>query len=134
MSDDEVCLLQNACDIFVSLHRSEGFGLNIAECMLLEKAVVATGFSGNVDFMTSDSSFLIPYKLVPVGKGDYPYGEVQYWAEPSHEAAVETLRSIASNYGQTDERRSNAKHRIEKEFSLHSVGERMANRLRSVSN
>lgn len=129
MTDEDVCLLQNACDVFVSLHRSEGFGLNIAESMLLGKVVVATGFSGNTDFMTNDNSYLIPCSMVPVRQGDYPYGEGQYWAEPSHEAAVETLRFIASNFGKTAEMRRNAQRHIANEFSIHAVGRRMSSRL-----
>ena len=55
--------LINACDCYVSLHRSEGFGLTMAEAMLMEKPVIATGYSGNLDFMTHENSFLCGYKL-----------------------------------------------------------------------
>ena len=89
---EQVVLLQNACDVFLSLHRSEGYGLNIAECMAVGKLAIATNFSGNVDFMNSGNSLPIPYSMKPVQPGEYLLGEGQWWAEPDHEAAVEALR------------------------------------------
>lgn len=86
--------LQAAADAFVSLHRAEGFGLNIAESMALRKAVIATGFSGNLDFMNERNSLLVPWTMVGVGRGDYPNGAGQWWAEPDHEAAVAALRTV----------------------------------------
>src|SRR6476469_7508588 len=50
-------------DCFVSLHRSEGFGLGLAEAMLMAKPAIATGYSGNLDFMNRDNSLLVDYEL-----------------------------------------------------------------------
>ncbi|PNS09203.1 Glycosyl transferases group 1 [Lysobacter silvestris] len=72
--------LQRCCDVYVSLHRSEGFGLGIAECMLLGKPVIATGWSGNTDLTTNGASN-VDYVLVPVG-GRYQGGNSDRWAEP----------------------------------------------------
>src|SRR5262249_52403809 len=68
--------LLGICDCYVSLHRSEGFGLTMAEAMGLEKPVIATGYSGNVDFMTPHNSFLVDYVTgsVPAGCAPYPVG------------------------------------------------------------
>ena len=67
----------------LSLHRSEGFGLVPAEAMLLGRAVVATGWSGNMDFMDADSAALVGYRLVPArdprGVFEAPGAD---WAEP----------------------------------------------------
>jgi glycosyltransferase involved in cell wall biosynthesis len=90
--------LRAACDCYVSLHRSEGFGLNILESMVLGKPCIATGFSGNMDFMTPQNSIIIPFEMRRVAKGEYPHGEGQWWAEPDHEASVEALRQVV---GQT---------------------------------
>jgi glycosyltransferase involved in cell wall biosynthesis len=90
--EDQMIWLQNACDVYLSLHRSEGYGLNMAECMAIGKLVVATDFSGNVDFMNRDNSIPIPYKIVAVGPGEYLHGDGQWWADPDHNAAVEALR------------------------------------------
>jgi glycosyltransferase involved in cell wall biosynthesis len=94
-SAEQMTLLQAACDAFVSLHRSEGYGLNIAESMALGKIAIATGFSGNLDFMTPDNSILVPYNMRRLAKGDYLQGDGQWWAEPDHSAAVEALRTAA---------------------------------------
>jgi glycosyltransferase involved in cell wall biosynthesis len=84
--------LRAACDALVSLHRSEGFGLNIAEAMAAGKLAIATHFSGNEDFMTPENSLPIAFKMTPVGRNEYPHGTGQWWAEPDHAAAVEAMR------------------------------------------
>ena len=63
-STREMLDLVAACDVYVSLHRSEGLGLSIAEAMAHGKPVIATGWSGNTDFMTPDNSFPVSYELV----------------------------------------------------------------------
>jgi glycosyltransferase involved in cell wall biosynthesis len=73
LSRDEMYGLIKVCDCYVSLHRSEGFGLGIAEAMLLGKPVIATGYSGNMDFMRPDNSCLIDYSLVDVKVAEYPH-------------------------------------------------------------
>jgi glycosyltransferase involved in cell wall biosynthesis len=91
-SSEEMALLFAACDALVSLHRSEGYGFNIAEAMACGKLAIATGFSGNVDFMTDRNSILIPYAMKAVGPGEYVCGDGQWWAEPDHAASVEAMR------------------------------------------
>lgn len=86
--------LQNAVDGFVSLHRSEGFGLNIAECMYLGKPVIATGYSGNMDFMDAGNSLPVDYRMVPLHAGDYPYWCGQHWAEPDVAHAARLMRRV----------------------------------------
>ncbi len=62
-----------ASDCYVSLHRSEGFGLTPAEAMYLGKPVIATGYSGNLDYMTPENSYLVDYELRRIGEGNFPY-------------------------------------------------------------
>lgn len=88
--------LRAACDTFVSLHRSEGFGLNIAEAMAVGKLAIATDFSGNQDFLRPENGFPIPYAMRSLETGEYPFGHGQWWAEPDHEAAVEAMRSAVA--------------------------------------
>ncbi|MBP6718342.1 MAG: glycosyltransferase [Rhodoferax sp.] len=80
--------LQACCDILLSLHRAEGFGLAPAEMMYLGKPVVATGWSANTDFMTADNSFLTRYQLRPLPQalGVYPAGQLWADADTDHAA------------------------------------------------
>ena len=87
-------------DVLISLHRSEGFGLPLAEAMGSQTAVIATGWSGNLDFMTGDNSRLIPARLVPLRDPDGPYCRQsgrpgQVWAEPDRIAAIDALLELA---------------------------------------
>ena len=88
--------LMASCDAYVSLHRSEGFGLTMAEAMTLGKPVIATGYSGNLDFMNSNNSFLVPFEMVPVGPGNDPYPERAVWASPDVAAAASLMRRVVT--------------------------------------
>lgn len=90
---EKLRMLQAACDVYVSLHRAEGFGLNIAECMALGKLAIVTNFSGNTDFTTSENALLVDYRMTRVLPGEYLCGDGQWWAEPDHDAAVAALRT-----------------------------------------
>jgi glycosyltransferase involved in cell wall biosynthesis len=74
--------LHRCIDVYVSLHRCEGFGLGMAEAMCMGKAVVATGYSGNMEFMTSANSCLVDYRMIAVKPGEYPHAAGQEWADP----------------------------------------------------
>ena len=86
--------LMAACDCYVSLHRSEGFGLTLAEAMALGKPVVATGYSGNLDFMTPDTAYLVPWAQGEVPAGCSPYPAGARWAEPDLDAAALIMREV----------------------------------------
>ena len=83
-----------AADCYVSLHRSEGLGLTMAEAMYFGKPVIATGYSGNVDFMDATNSLLIDYQLTPVGVGADPYPSDAVWADPDIEQAARSMRRV----------------------------------------
>jgi glycosyltransferase involved in cell wall biosynthesis len=84
--------LMASCDAYVSLHRSEGFGQGMAEAMLLGKPVIATAYSGNLSFMNTHNSALVPAGRVALGPQDYPYGQGQQWAQPDLDAAAVLMR------------------------------------------
>jgi glycosyltransferase involved in cell wall biosynthesis len=94
LSGAETEALTAACDCYVSLHRSEGFGLTMAEAMAHGKPVIATGYSGNVDFMTEETSRLVPYRLVEIPPGVDPYPAGAEWAEPDVEFAASFMREL----------------------------------------
>lgn len=89
----EVLALYKACDCFVSLHRAEGFGRGMAEALLLGKQVVATAYSGNLDFCTPDNSHLVDQTPIPLAPSDYFHGAGQSWADPSIDHAAEQMRN-----------------------------------------
>lgn len=124
--------LIDACDCVVSLHRSEGFGLVLAEGMYLGKPVIATAYSGNLDFMTPENSFLVGYRLVPVPRGCAPYDEGCLWAEPRHEDAIEQMRVVARSPDVRQARAERGRDRIRQEFSAHAVGCLMRERLAHI--
>ena len=84
--------LMASCDAYVSLHRSEGFGQGLAEAMLLGKPVIASGISGNLDFMDAGCSALVSCGRVVLDANDYPYGEGQAWADPDLDEAAAWMR------------------------------------------
>ena len=96
---DRTMGLTEVADCYVSMHRAEGFGLGIAEAMCLGKPVIATAYSGNLDFTHEDNSCLVPARLVPVMPGEYPFGDGQRWAEPDVDRAAAHMRRLASNPG-----------------------------------
>lgn len=82
---------------YVSLHRSEGFGLTVAEAMARALPVISTDYSSTTEFLDERTGWPVPYRLVPVGKGNYPYPEDSLWAEPDLDAAAAAMREVADN-------------------------------------
>jgi glycosyltransferase involved in cell wall biosynthesis len=97
LSELDLQKLQNCCDCLISLHRSEGFGLNLAEMMALGKPVIATGWSGNMEFMTPMNSLLVNYELHPLDRDIGPYCKGLEWATPDILHAAALLRKLIGN-------------------------------------
>ncbi|OOG81278.1 hypothetical protein B0E41_18515 [Hydrogenophaga sp. A37] len=93
-SRDMLYGLEANCDCLISLHRAEGFGLGPAEMMFLGKPVIATGWSGNMEFMNTQNSFPVHYKLKPLEKSVGVYEAGQVWAEPDIEHAAYCLSMV----------------------------------------
>ena len=94
VSADERDSYLAACDCYVSLHRSEGLGLTIAEAMACAKPVIATGYSGSLELMGEQVGLLVPYRLVDVPESWWAYAPGARWAEPDVEAASRMMRRL----------------------------------------
>jgi glycosyltransferase involved in cell wall biosynthesis len=154
VSDEEMKLLFHRMDCYVSLHRSEGYGINILEAMLAGKPTIATDYGGNADFFAVDDlirqvHFPIAYDLISVmttevgggsGGGGYnPYQQYPeaHWAQPKHIEAVEAMRSIVKRLQIEDPssatRMALARDKLKGQFGDEEVGRRMLTRLQSTN-
>ena len=121
------------CDCFVSLHRSEGFGLGMAEAMLLGKPVIATRYSGNLDYMHADNSMLVDYHLTNIQKSGPVYAEGNFWAEPSVAHAAALMRQVFEDRDAARALGLRAQIELRETLSLKAAGERMVSRLRDIA-
>ena len=128
----EINSLLTNIDCYVSLHRSEGFGLGPAEAMCLGKATIITNWSGSTDFMTPDNCMAIDYRLVELERAYGPYRRGQRWAEPDIEQAVEAMRTLVANPELGTEAGLRAQQTIRESFSPSAVGKLMRARLESI--
>lgn len=125
----DISALQWGCDAFVSLHRSEGFGLWIAECMARGKPCIVTDYSGNTDFTNPDNSLPIGFKMVNIEAGQYPFGLGQSWAEPAVDEAVDAMRSLVGDEGLRRKIGTSARAHIAAELAPRHIGRVMKRRL-----
>jgi GT2 family glycosyltransferase len=132
-SQDETLSLIDASDAYVSLHRSEGLGLTMAEAMLLGKPVIATRYSGNIDFMHETNSLLVDYELVRVGESNLPYDATARWAEPCVDQAASLMRHVYENRVWAAALGARAKQAAQARMSIEVAGRRMAERLAELS-
>lgn len=118
---EDLVNLTNACDVYMSLHRGEGFGLGIAEAMSLGKAVIVTDYSSTTEFCNSQNSIPIPYKTVPVSPDQIDneaYRHVSIWAEPDIDAAANALIKLYNNKTIKEELGEKASLYIKEHFSI----------------
>ena len=132
MSKGEVMSLQIECDCFISLHRSEGFGRGPAEAMWLGKPVIATGYSGNMDFTLPDNSLLVDYELVRLKPMEYPFYRDQVWAQPDEEHASRQMRRLVDEPGLAQDLGRRASRFIREHFNSKTIGKRYADRLKEI--
>lgn len=128
----ETLALMQACDAYISLHRSEGLGLTMAEAMLLGKPVIATGYSGNTDFMNEENSLLVDYSVVPIGRSVPPYEADMRWAAPSEEHAAALMRRLYDDRAFGPALGARAQQDLRRTLGTAAAGRRMAERLATL--
>jgi glycosyltransferase involved in cell wall biosynthesis len=128
----ELNTLFAACDGYVSLHRCEGFGLTIAEAMALGKPVVATAYSGNMDFMTDANSYPVRYRLIELDSNHGPYRRGTHWADPDLGHAAEQMRQVFEQRGDACQKGVTAAADIQRWYDSLSAGRGVIERLKSI--
>lgn len=121
-----------SCDCYISLHRSEGLGLTMAEAMYFGRPVIATAYSGNLDFMTEENSYLVENSMVKIGEDAGPYPADAKWAEPDLEHAAALMSQVFAQQEDAAERGRRAAADIRRTHSPRATGERIEARLAEV--
>src|SRR5919108_843519 len=126
---ERLTALSALCDCYVSLHRSEGFGLTIAEAMAFGKPAIATGYGGNLAFMDAESGYLVPYTLTTLEErvGPYPAGTV--WADPDLDEAARLMRRVFENRDEAQERGGRGRAAVTERLSLEQASDFVAERV-----
>ncbi len=131
-SRERVDQLIQSCDVFFSMHRSEGFGFGLAEAMLLGKVALATGWSGNKQFMREGNSLLVSSELVTLDQDYGPYQAGQQWAEPDTSEAAGLIRRLCLEPELRQALGRAAQATVEQELAPAIVGQQILERLKIV--
>ena len=124
--------LMTMADCYVSLHRAEGFGLTIAEAMAVGRPVIATSYSGNMEYMNAKNSFPVPYRLIPIPPGCDPYPAGARWADPDLAAAAAIMRTVAANPEAASARGRQAHDDVVAQHGVEARAARMSIRLAQI--
>jgi glycosyltransferase involved in cell wall biosynthesis len=133
LSGEELSGLMAACDCYASLHRAEGFGLTMAEAMAIGKPVIGTGYSGNVDFMSEENSYLVDYTIGRVGAECEIYPAEGEWADPNVEHAAQLMRRVRDSPEEAKAKGARAKEEVARLLSPSATGESMRRRLEQLA-
>lgn len=128
VSAEEKDAMMASCDCYVSLHRSEGFGLTMAEAMSYARPVIATGYSGNLEFMDEANSYLVPHKLIRI-PDDSAYPPDTEWADPDVAAAAGLMRRVYERPDEAHARGEHGREDILRRFTVERTAAFLSNRL-----
>ena len=133
LSRGEIYELESACDCFVSLHRSEGFGLAVAECMYLGKPVISTDWSATAEFVDESCGCPVRCRPVRLERNHGPYAKGQLWAEPDPEHAGWWMRRLFEDRALGARLGAAARLRIEENYAPARIGARYRRRLETIA-
>lgn len=121
-----------AADVLISMHRAEGFGLGLAEAMMSNVPVVATGWSGNLTFCDAESTALVSYELVPVSDPSGHYNiEGAVWAEPDIKGASDALKCLRDDPTHARDLAARGKDKVIATCGVHRIQQLITNLLRT---
>lgn len=130
-TNDEIKKLLSNHDVYLSLHRSEGLGLCVAEAMSFKKIVVATNYGGTVEFINKKTGFPIDYTMTNIKKNEYIMSENCQWAEPSIQHASEALMYIYRNLDKAQEIAQNGYEHIKSNYDYRTTSKIIIDALES---
>ncbi len=133
MSRVDLLDLYGCCDIFISLHRAEGYGRCLAEALQLGLDLVATNWSGNTDFCRGPLYHPVPYSIEAVKPFDYPYWQNQYWAQPDLIKAANILKKVVKKRIEKGLPEIEISENYQNYFSAKKCGLRYKNRLEELN-
>ncbi len=125
---DLLSLLRTA-DCYVSLHRSEGFGLLLTEAMALGIPVIATDYGGSTDFLSTSTGYPVAYRLTTIEKKTGPYSAGEIWAEPEISDAARLMRHVIDHPEEATKKATAAKMFIETRYTKRVVAACIQKRL-----
>lgn len=128
----EVNSLIAAADVFVSLHRAEGFGLVMAEAMLNGVPSIATNWSANTEFMDSDCACMVNCQLKKLDRDYFPYRKGNRWADPSVDEAAEYMKKLASDKAYCRQLSERSREHISRILGMDKVKGLVEERLRDI--
>lgn len=133
LSRADITALEAACDVFVSLHRSEGYGLAVAECMALGKPVISTDWSATAEFVSAENGCPVRVKLVTLEQNHGPYAKGSTWADPDPAHAAQYMRTLFADRALAARLGAAAKVSIEAKFAPAVIGARYRKRLENIA-
>jgi len=122
LTRNEYIKLLEQIDCVVSLHRSEGFGRVIAEAMLMNKPVIVSQYSGNMDYTDDETAFMVTGQLVPLYEGDYHFYEENVWFQPDLDAAAREFMYVFEHPEAAADKATVARAKVLKNYSLEACG------------
>jgi glycosyltransferase involved in cell wall biosynthesis len=132
LSRDEMVSLIRQSDCYVSLHRSEGFGLGMAEALALGKPVIGTDYSGSTEFLSDRTGFPVDYSMRPLQAGEYICSDGQIWAEPDAASAAAAMQRVFRDRAERERRAEAGKALIHARYGREMIGRLATRRLRDV--
>jgi glycosyltransferase involved in cell wall biosynthesis len=133
-SNEAMEALVRDADCLVSLHRSEGFGYLIADAMAYGTPVIATDYSGNADFCTSETSYPVAYRLIALPEGAARWRSASgEWADPDIADAAAKMRAVFQNYDEALAKAALARARIKSRYGMDAFRTRLASRVRAIA-
>lgn len=133
LDKEQVNSLIYEADVFVSLHRAEGFGLVLAESMLLGTPTIATNWSANIEFMNEEVSCLVDAELVEIDRDYGPFKRGNRWAEPDLGQAAKYMKKLYTDKGYYDSIADRAKKHIQEKFGMEQVSGELKKRIEEIA-